>query len=119
MGLTGLRGARRGFHFPVVALFSAGLLIVAVVLFLLELSRFAQGIDVLRTDVTVGGVPVTGLTIAEAAGRWERVYSQPVELDFQGNPILLSPADIGFQPKSDLMEQDMRSKLGGTESYWS
>ncbi len=119
MALTGLRGARKGFHLPILALFSAGLLIVALVLFLLELSRFAQGIDVLRTDVTVGGVPVTGLTMAEAASRWEQVYSQPIALEFQGNPILLSPANIGFQPKSDLMEQDMRSKLGGTDSYWS
>ena len=72
-----------------------------------------------RTDITVGGVPVTGLKISEAASRWEQVYNQPIELEFQGNPILLKPADIGFRPKSDLMEQDMRSKVGGTDSYWS
>jgi len=58
MSVTGLRSARKGFQLPILALFSGGLIIVALVLFLLELSRFAQGIDVLRTDVTVGGVPV-------------------------------------------------------------
>jgi beta-lactamase class A len=119
MTVTGLRAGRRGFHLPILALFSAGLIIVALVLFVMNLSRFAQGMDVLRTDITVGGVPVTGLKISEAASRWEQVYNQPIELDFQGNPILLKPGDIGFRPKSDLMEQDMRSKVGGTDSYWS
>jgi beta-lactamase class A len=119
MTISGLGTSRRGFQIPVLAIFSSGIVMVALVLFAMELARFAQGRDLLQTDITVAGVPVTGLKLSEAVNTWETIYNQPIELDFQGNPILLNPADIGFRANSELMEADLTSKASATSNYWS
>src|SRR5258708_13361190 len=119
MSVTGLGTARKGhFKLPILPLLSAGMVLAALVLFMSELARFAQSRDILQTDITVAGVPVTGLKVSEAVITWERVYSQPVMLDFLGSPILVMPADIGFHANSDLMRADMQSKIANTNNYW-
>src|SRR5215467_8926970 len=118
MSVTGLGTARKGNRLPVLPLLSAGLLLSSLVLFAVELGRFAQGRDLIQTDITVAGVPVTGLRLNEAASRWEKVYQQPVELDYGEYPIVLNPADLGFRPNSDLMLADLQSKISGTNNYW-
>ncbi|HLY25219.1 MAG TPA: serine hydrolase [Aggregatilineales bacterium] len=116
---NGFGRARRRSGLPILALFSGVLLLAALVAFALELSRFASNRDLLQVDITVAGVPVTGLKLSEAVNTWEAVYNQPVELDFQGSPILLSPADIGFNINSQLMLSDVQSKVTGTNNYWA
>src|SRR4051812_16141408 len=103
MSVTGLGTTRRSFRLPVLAIASGVMLLAALFLFIVELQRFAQTRDLLQTDITVAGVPVTGLKLQEAAVTWERVYEQPIELDYLGSPILLNPSDIGFRTNSELM----------------
>src|SRR6266852_1111589 len=118
MSVTGLGTARKGhFRLPILPLLSAGMVLAALVLFMSELARFAQGRDILP-DITVAGVPVTGLKPSEAVSTWERVYSQPIMLDFLGSPILVMPADIGFHTNSDLMRAELQSKIANTNNYW-
>ncbi len=118
MTVGGLGASRKGFRIPLLPLFSGGLVLAALILFANELIHFAQGRDFFQTDVTVAGIPVTGLNSAEAVRTWETIYAQPVELSYQGSPILLNPADIGFRPNSDRMRDDLQSKLAGTNNYW-
>src|SRR5258708_34482795 len=119
MTVTGLGTSRKSVRFPVLPLLSAAMLLAALIWFTIELARFAQRRDVIQVDVTVAGVSVTGLKSSEAVTAWERVYDQPVEIDFQGNRILLSPSkDIGFRTNSDLMLADVNAKLSRTRSYW-
>src|SRR5689334_16996599 len=119
MTISGLGTSRKSIQLPILAIFSSGIVLVALVLFAIQLAQFAQGRDLLQTDISVAGVPVTGLKLSEAVNTWETIYKQPIELDFQGNPILLNPADIGFRANSELMEADLRSKASATSSYWS
>ncbi|MCC7450377.1 MAG: serine hydrolase [Anaerolineae bacterium] len=119
MTVTGLGTARKGgVRLPILALFSGGFVLAALVLFALELSRFSMGRDYLQTDITVADIPVTGMTLKDAAAAWESAYEQPIELDYQGSPILLRPAEIGFRTNSEVMLADIRSKQAGTSSYW-
>ncbi len=118
MTVTGLGTSRKGIRLPVLALLSGGMFLAALVLFAVELGQFAQSRDFLQTETTVAGVPVTGLTTADAVNTWTQIYEQPVELDYQGSPIMLMPADIGFRPNSDLMVADMKSKVSSTNNYW-
>ncbi len=118
MTVTGLGTARKAARLPVLALLSGGMILAALILFGVELSRFAQSRDLLQTDITVAGVPVTGLKLADAVVAWDRVYEQPVQLDYQGSPIVLRPADIGFHVNNELMQAEIQSKLAGTNSYW-
>ena len=119
MTVTGLGTARKGgIRLPILALFSGGFVLAALILFALELSRFSMGRDFLQTDITVADIPVTGMTLKDAAAAWESAYEQPIELDYQGSPILLRPAEIGFRTNSEVMLADIRSKQAGTSSYW-
>lgn len=118
MTVTGLGTSRKGVRLPVLALLSGAMFLAALVWFAIELGRFAQSRDYLQTETTVAGVPVTGLTTADAVNAWTHAYEQPVELDYQGSPIMLMPADIGFRPNSDLMVADMKSKVSSTNNYW-
>src|SRR5256885_5371722 len=113
MSVSGLGTARKSARLPILALASGLMLLGALALFALELQKFAGTRDLLQTDITVAGVPVTGLKLQEAALAWEQVYQQPVELDYQGSPILLKPSDIGFRIDSELMISDNRSKRSG------
>jgi beta-lactamase class A len=118
MTVTGLGTARKATRLPVLALFSGGMVLAALILFGVELSRFAQSRDLLQTDITVAGVPVTGLKLADAVVAWDRAYEQPVTLDYQGSPIVLRPADIGLHVHNELMQAEIQAKLAGANSYW-
>lgn len=118
MTVTGLGTKRSGRRVPILALLSGGMLLAALIMLALELSRFAQGRDRLQTDITVAGVPVTGLTSSEAAAAWELVYQQPIELEYQGHPVLLDPAQIGFRIDSAQMQETIRARLATGTNYW-
>jgi beta-lactamase class A len=118
MTVSGLGTTRKGFRIPVLPIFSAVFLLGALFLFANELIKFAQGRDLFQTDITVAGIPVTGLSQEEAVRTWESIYSQPIELSYQGSPIILNPADIGFRPNSERMRDDIQSKVAGTNNYW-
>ena len=118
MTVTGLGTNRRTSRVPFLALVSGGLLLAALIMFGLELTRFAQGRDRLQTDITVAGVPVTGLTASEAAAAWESVYQQPIELEYQGHPILLYPSEVGFRVNSAQMQEAIRARLATSTNYW-
>jgi beta-lactamase class A len=118
MTVVGLNASRRGTRLPILPILSAFMVLGAMIVFALELARFAQTRDRLPTDITVAGVPVTGLRSSEAVSTWENVYSQPIMIDYQGSPILLNPADIGFRTNSELMMADLTSKVAGTNNYW-
>jgi beta-lactamase class A len=119
MSVTGLGTNKRRFRLPVLPLISGGLLLVALAMLALELTRFAQTRDRLQTDISVAGVTVTGLTESEAAAAWESVYQQPIELQYQGYPIQLLPSAIGFRVNSTQMLEEIRAQVGTNTSYWA
>ena len=57
MSVTGLGTTRKGSRLPVLPILSAGFLIASLILFAVELGRFAQGRDLIQTDISVAGVP--------------------------------------------------------------
>jgi len=118
MSVTGLGTRRQAVRLPVLSFFSGLMLIAALVLFALELINFEQSRERLQTDITVAGVPVSGLRLAEAVTAWENIYQQPVLLEYLGHPIQLSPASIGFVIKSDQMQSEIRAQTALSSNYW-
>ncbi|GAB4551122.1 MAG: serine hydrolase [Anaerolineae bacterium] len=118
MSVKGLGTRRQAFRLPVVTLAASACILGAFILFALELVRFEESRERLATDITVAGVPVGGLRLAEAVAAWEAVYSQPIELTYQGHPIQLLPAAIGFNIKSDLMQAEIRSRVAVSSNFW-
>ena len=119
MPIQGLNTRRRGVGLPILPLFSGGVLLAALILFVIQLGKFAQGHNLIQTDITVANIPMpTGLTYTDLVPIWQTIYDQPVELDYQSNRIWLRPSDVGFHTNDDLMITTIQSKLQGTSNYW-
>ncbi len=119
MGMSGLgTSARRRMRLPLLELLSAGLLLAALLLLVMELVSFSRARDRLQADITVAGVPVGNLVPAEAQARWEDAYAQPVEISYQGNPIYLDPAEIGFRTNSNVMLAQALAQTADESSFW-
>ncbi|MEW6577778.1 MAG: serine hydrolase [Chloroflexota bacterium] len=111
---------RRGFQLPVLEIVSALLLLVAIVLTMLELVAYSDTRDSLPTDLTVAGIAVGGLSEADARARWESVYlKQPIQLSYEGSPIVLYPEEIGFRVASDVMLAEARAQSAQAQSFWA
>jgi beta-lactamase class A len=118
MGIGGLGATRRRVRMPWLELLSAGLLLVALLLFVLELVSFSRERDRLQADITVAGIPVGSLTPTEAQALWEEVYTQPLELMYQGSPILLEPTSVGFRTNSEVMLAQSLAESTDESSFW-
>jgi hypothetical protein len=84
-------------------LVSLGLLLAAVVVFFFQLVAFSRKRALLPEGLTIAGVPVGGLDQATALERLLQTYSTPVELTYEGNRIVLSPSQVGFQLDAEAM----------------
>ncbi len=110
---------RRRFQFPIVEIISAILLLMAIVLGMFELVLYSNQKDNLPTDLTVAGVAVGGLSESNAQARWERVYiEQPIQLIYDGNPIMLYPSEINFRVNSEAMLAEARQQTTQERNFW-
>lgn len=114
-----LREDRRRLQLPVLEIFSAALLLAAIVLGMIELVQYSNTQESLQPDVTVAGIAVGGLEEAQAQARWEAVYmNQPVELVYNGSTIYLDPQAVGFRTNSDAMLGAVRSQSSRQKNFW-
>ncbi|MCI0709238.1 MAG: hypothetical protein L0154_03660, partial [Chloroflexi bacterium] len=120
MTLADYRSAgRRRSRFPIIGLTSAALVIVAAVMFGIELMSYSDQADSLGSDVTIGGVQVGGLAESDRVAALEDVYvEQPIYLDYHGNPILLYPSEIGFQLDTDGMQAEATRQASNRDTFW-
>lgn len=117
-GLTGLGTKKRGRRLPILPIFSWLFILIAIGLFSLELVRFSQQIDVLSSDVTVGGVSVGGLSEREAVARWAEAYAEPITLWYDNSPIILDPGSVGFQTNQESMLAAARMAGEAESTFW-
>ncbi|MBI5292396.1 MAG: serine hydrolase [Chloroflexi bacterium] len=82
---------------------SGASLAAALLVLTLHVVLFATGRAGLPRGLVVAGVPVGGLSRAEAERRLDRAYGSPVTLDYGGSPIQLDPAQLNFYLDKDGM----------------
>lgn len=107
--------------FSPLRLLSLILLLVAVILTALQLVRFSRIRTNLPAGLMVAGVPVGGYSRAEAAEILIEAYSEPVELYYEGNLILLDPAVVDYQLDVESMlavANVMRVERPFWEDFW-
>jgi beta-lactamase class A len=118
MSLSALGSNRRRVRLPLLEVLSVLLLLAALLLFVVELIGFSQSRDRLQTDITVAQIPVGGLSAVEAQTRWEQAYAQPIQLNYQGSPILLDPASMGFRTNSETMLAEAIARSSDESNFW-
>jgi beta-lactamase class A len=97
---------------------SLGLLLLAGALFFYELLAYSRQRARLPDQMTIAGIPVGGLNQSEVLERLLQVYSTPIELYYNDQLILLSPASIGFRLDTDFMLAAAEFERTNT-SFWN
>lgn len=102
----------------ILRIVSIGLLLAAVIMFFFQLIAYSRQRARLPEGLTIGGVPVGGLARPAALERLLHTYSVPIELIYEGESIVLSPAQIGFELDSEAMMAAGELERTNTE-FWS
>ena len=95
--------------FPILGILSGLFLLFAAILLAIELIQYSDIYnnvnETFGEDVIIGGVQVGGLNEADRLSRLESIYvEQPILLNYNGSPILLTPRDIGFRLDTEAMQ---------------
>lgn len=86
---------RRGV--PFLLLFGIACVLMAVILFITDLIAFTQRETSLPNGITIAGVPVGNLSLAQATARIEQIYASPITVYYRDYPINITPDSVGFR----------------------
>lgn len=86
------RYQRRDWSLPIVIL-------IGVLLALLgwQWLRFRADLRVLPPNVSVAGMDASGMMVEQVLAALDGAYAQPVQLTYQGQPVVLAPEAVAFQ----------------------
>ncbi len=87
----------------ILRIVSIGLLLAAVIMSFFQLIAYSRQRARLPEGLTIAGVPVGGLDQPAAIERLLQTYSTPVELIYEGESIVMSPAQVGFELDAEAM----------------
>ena len=91
--------------------------VAAVALTLFQLVNYSRERNNYPAGMTIGGIAVGGVNAQIASERVLQVYTQPVEIQYAGESIHISPAQVGFSVdiESMLAAADLART---TSSFW-
>jgi beta-lactamase class A len=92
--------------------------LLAAIIVVFQLVHYSVSRANYPSDMTIGGVPVSGLSPQAAAQRLLQVYSVPIEIQYNNATIDLDPGLIGFQLNTDSMLAAADLQRTGS-SFWS
>ncbi len=107
--------------FPVLEVVGLLMILAAVVLLLTQLSSFSLNRERMPYGLVLAGVPVSGLSRAEAKAYLEQAYGAPVTIFIQDQEIHLSPDQVGFRIDSEAMlsrAQELRTEGTFWSGFW-
>ena len=104
-----------------LGIFSMLSLLAAITLFVAELVLYSRTFAVMPPGLSLGGVPVGGLTEQQALEQLVTAYRTPLELRYGDSVILLDPDTVGFQVNTGLMlpeANQYRTSAGFWNGFW-
>ena len=96
-------------------------ILTAAVFIVFQLIQYSISRSYYPSDMTIGGVPVSGLDPQSAAQRVLQVYSVPVEIHYNDAVINLEPGLVGFQLNTERMLAEADLQRTGAPfwlGYW-
>lgn len=107
---------RRGFGW--LGIFSSLSLVGSIIYFAIELALYSRAFEVMPAGLSLGGVPVGGLTDTVAQEQLLLAYGTPIELQYQDQIILLDPALVGFQVNTSVMLPEA-NQFRTSATFWN
>ena len=101
-----------------LGIFSAISLIGGVLLLVIQLVLYSRSFSSLPGGLSLGGVPVGGLSEQQAQEQLILVYTSPIELLYQDQRIRLDPARVSFQLDTGLMLPEV-NQFRLNDDFWS
>jgi hypothetical protein len=95
-----------------------GLIVMASLLAIMQLVRYARVRATFPTGMTIAGIPVAGLEFEQASQRLVQVYMAPIELRYGSARIQVRPATLGFELQINSMLA-AADKQRTNEPFWS
>lgn len=96
--------------------------VFALALVVYEIVGYSAVREQFPLGMEIAGVPVGGMTQEQAVAEVRRFYSQPVELYYGEDLILLDPAQINYQLQSDIMlarAETYRTDVSWWGGFWN
>ena len=96
-------------------------IVLTLIAIALAIFGFAQSLESLPKGLTVAGVPLGGLSYADAEKRLNEVYLSPIVLDYRDSTFQLDPSQVKFQAdtKAMLAQTPQAQKLGVMTDLWN
>ncbi|KAF0108932.1 MAG: hypothetical protein FD147_2326 [Chloroflexi bacterium] len=108
-------------NFSLLRWMSLALIISAVLLLVFQLVLYSRLRSSFSPGSKIGGIDVSGLSVAQAADRLTQAYSVPVELHYGENTFQVKPATLGFSlDLSSMMAaaDQARASLPFWSAFW-
>jgi beta-lactamase class A len=103
--------------FPIFRWVAIFLILITVVLTTIQLIRYSRIRNNFPLGLRVANIPIGGLDYEQAAERIYTVYRSPIEVLYDGYPIQIRPAVLGFEPKVENMLA-VADNQRVTEPFW-
>ncbi len=104
--------------FPIFRWVAIFLILITVLLTTIQLITYSRIRNNFPLGLRVGRIPIGGLDYEQAAERIYTVYRSPIEIIYDGYPIQIRPAVLGFEPKVENMLA-VADNQRVTEPFWS
>lgn len=59
--------------------------------------RFRADLRTLPPNVSIAGMDASGMTVEQVLAALDGAYAQPIQLSYQGQPVILAPEAVAFQ----------------------
>ncbi len=103
--------------FPIFRWAAIIFITITVLLITIQLISYSRIRNNFPLGLQVGQIPIGGLDYEEAAERIYTVYRSPIEIIYDGYPIQIRPAVLGFEPKVENMLA-VADNQRVTEPFW-
>ena len=80
----------------IIGRFGIFFIIISLYILFSDLANYRRQSSVYPAGVTVGSIPIGGLTRAEAQARLEQAFSIPIELHYGEARMQFTPAELGW-----------------------
>ena len=104
-------------RFPIFRYTAIVILFITLIIATIQLVEYSRLRNNFPLGMQVGGVPIGGLNYVQAAERLYTVYRSPIEIIYDGHPIQIRPAVLGFEPEVDRMLA-VADNQRVTEPFW-